>query len=140
MHTYEYPRPALTVDTMLLSDQDSSIYILLIRRKNDPYKGMWAFPGGFVDYGENLLSAAKRELAEETGLNTDCIEQFRAYGDIDRDPRGWTVSVVHFGWLDDLETPTPADDAVEARWFSIDDLPEMAFDHWNIIMDFIEAQ
>lgn len=140
MYSYDYPRPMLTVDMLLLSEKKDDIFVLLVRRKNDPFKGKWAFPGGFVEEGEMMQTAALRELKEETGFTTDCIEQFRAYSDGYRDPRGWSVTVVYFGWLDKQEKPHPGDDAMDARWFSLDDLPDMAFDHWEIVMDFISAQ
>ena len=97
-YTYKYPRPALTVDTCIIAAKDDATpQVLLIQRKHDPFKGFWALPGGFVDEGENLEAAARRELQEETSVDPAAvqIEQVGAYGEAGRDPRGWTVSVAY---------------------------------------------
>lgn len=95
-YTYKYPRPGLTVDCCILT-QDAAPKVLLIKRKHDPFAGSWALPGGFVDEGERLIDAAKRELKEETSVDPGnmALEQVGAYGDPGRDPRGWTVSAVY---------------------------------------------
>ena len=132
-HTYDYPRPALTVDVVLLT-RDDPPRALLIRRKKAPFAGSWAFPGGFVDDGETLVEAARRELIEETTLTAPELEQLYTAGDPGRDPRGWTVSVVFLGRVDRQKAkPKAADDASAAKWFPLDDLPELAFDHAMIL-------
>ena len=132
-HVYEYPRPALTVDVVLATREDRS-RVLLIRRKHDPFEGKWAIPGGFVDEGETLLEAAQRELREETSVKVTDLEQLYAAGDPGRDPRGWTVSVVFLGRVDAKTVKAKAgDDAAEVGWFLLDKLPEMAFDHQEIL-------
>jgi 8-oxo-dGTP diphosphatase len=132
-HTYEYPRPALTADVVLLS-RDAVPRVLLIRRAKDPFAGAWAFPGGFVDAGETPVEAARRELIEETGLAAPDLEQLYTAGDPGRDPRGWTVTVAFLGRVDRKKLKAKAaDDASEARWFPLDGLPELAFDHAMIL-------
>jgi 8-oxo-dGTP diphosphatase len=131
MPVYEYPRPALTVDIVVLAGEPSARRVLLIRRAEEPFMGRWALPGGFVDEGERLQDAARRELAEETALVVDApFVQIGTFGDPGRDPRGWTVSVV-FGVILDGELPkvSGADDAEEAAWHSLDAPPSLAFDH-----------
>jgi len=141
MYTYKYPRPALTVDSIVLYHQrkNEPFKLLLIQRKNPPFQGLWAFPGGFVDMDEDLEHAAKRELLEETGLIVNKLTQFRCYGAIDRDPRGRTVSVVYFGEIcGDLPSVEGGDDAATAQWFSLDNVPPLAFDHSSIINELKE--
>ncbi len=131
--SYDYPRPAVTVDIAVVT-KEKSPRILLVRRKHDPFAGCWALPGGFVDEGERLVDAAKRELHEETGLQIDDLEQLHAFGDPGRDPRGWTVSVVHLARVDaDGLRPVGGDDAAEAAWHALDKLPALAFDHAEIL-------
>ncbi len=133
--TYEFPRPALSTDVVLLSGMAESRAVLLVRRGQEPFRGKWALPGGFVDEGERLVDAARRELAEETGLAFDGpLLQVGAFGDPGRDPRGWTVSVVYAG--DAGEVPSEVyggDDAEEAAWHRLDALPALAFDHAEIV-------
>lgn len=127
--SYDYPRPALTVD-LVLATREARPRVLLIRRKKDPFAGTWALPGGFVDDNERLTDAARRELKEETGLGVDEIEQLYTAGDPGRDPRGWTVSVVYLARVDaDQLKPVAADDAEEVGWFHLDEPPPLAFDH-----------
>jgi 8-oxo-dGTP diphosphatase len=133
LYCYDYPRPALTVDIVLLHSSANGIEVLLIKRARDPFNGHWAFPGGFVDTDESLEDAAARELAEETGLRGIPIEQIGAFGDPGRDPRGHTVSVVFAGVLEDCAVVTGADDASEAGWHSALDPPALAFDHNKIL-------
>jgi 8-oxo-dGTP diphosphatase len=131
--SYDYPRPALTVD-VVLATREARPRVLLIRRKHDPFAGRWALPGGFVDEGERLVDAARRELREETGLTVVDLEQLYAAGDPGRDPRGWTVSVVYLARVTAGElTPIAADDADEVGWFPLDELPALAFDHAMIL-------
>jgi 8-oxo-dGTP diphosphatase len=132
---YPYPRPAVTVDLLLIS-RDQPRKVLLIQRLRDPYRDQWALPGGFVDENEDLEAAAYRELMEETGIRDVTLRQFRTYGTPFRDPRGHTVSVVF--WAETgLIVPHAADDAKEAQWFPIEELPPLAFDHYQIVTDFL---
>ena len=128
---YDYPRPALTVD-VVLATRDARPRVLLIRRKSDPFAGAWAFPGGFVDEGERLIDAARRELVEETGVAVEELEPLYPAGDPGRDPRGWTVSVVFLGRVKRPKAKA-GDDAAEVGWFPLDAPPPMAFDHAMIL-------
>lgn len=133
-YTYEYPRPALTVDCVIFGwDGTRDLKVLLIRRGNEPFKGQWAFPGGFTEPDEDLETSALRELEEETGVKDVFIEQLFTFGDPGRDPRGRVVSVAYFALVNLNEhRVTAADDADDAQWFSINELPELAFDHKKI--------
>ncbi|HSB08628.1 MAG TPA: NUDIX hydrolase [Blastocatellia bacterium] len=133
VYCYEHPRPALTVDIVLFHPSGAEVEVLLIKRANEPFKGRWAFPGGFVDEDESLEAAAARELNEETGLADTRLEQIGAFGDPGRDPRGHTVSVVFSGILEERIAPSPADDAADARWHSALNPPRLAFDHGKIL-------
>src|SRR5690349_11282367 len=132
-YCYEYPRPSVTVDIILFHRDGERIEVLLIKRARDPFKGAWAFPGGFVDEGESLEQAAARELKEETGLEGVKMEQLAAFGDPGRDPRGHTVSVAFVALLDRAAEATGADDAEDAQWHSALRPPRLAFDHKKIL-------
>jgi len=132
-HCYDHPRPAVTVDIALLRPGHSGNEILLIRRGDAPFAGSWALPGGFVDADEDLPDAARRELFEETGLTGIALEQLRAYGTPGRDPRGHTVSIVYLGTTGSDTQARAGSDAAEARWFRLNALPTLAFDHDEII-------
>jgi 8-oxo-dGTP diphosphatase len=134
--TYKYPRPALTVDAIIVAGRNDQSMILLILRKSDPYKGKWALPGGFANVDETLENACKRELKEETGLTDVELTQFYTFDAIDRDPRERVISTVFYGRLNEPAPVVGGDDALEARWFPISSLPEMAFDHQIIIRKF----
>ncbi len=136
-YCYEFPRPGLTVDIAVFRGSDGRYELLLVRRKKEPFAGAYALPGGFVDEMEPLESAARRELSEETGLTVGEMWQLRAYGEPGRDPRGHTVSVAHVALADAGQSVRGNDDASEARWFPIDDLPDLAFDHDLITSDAI---
>jgi 8-oxo-dGTP diphosphatase len=138
MYNYDYPRAALTVDAIVFVKENNSTYILLIQRGREPYKNRWALPGGFVNMDETLEIACKRELAEETGLLVEKMTQFKTYDAINRDPRHRTISVVFFVELHKRKTVKGGDDAARAEWFSVSDLPKLAFDHTQIISDFFE--
>jgi 8-oxo-dGTP diphosphatase len=128
-HTYDYPRPALTVDVAIVT-REARPRVLLIRRKKEPFALSWALPGGFVDENERLADAARRELEEETGVTVSDLEQLYTAGDPGRDPRGWTVSVAYLAQVDPAALrPVAADDADEVGWFPLDALPQLAFDH-----------
>ena len=133
MYSYNYPRTAVTVDAILVSPQHS---VLLIERGRDPFKGKWALPGGFIEMDEELDVACRRELEEETGLRVGELKQFRAYGGVNRDPRHRTISVLFYAFTDDELIANAGDDAAKAQWFPLNQLPELAFDHEQIINEF----
>ena len=134
-YTYKYPRPAVTVDVLVFKKTKDDLQLLLIQRDREPFQGFWAIPGGFMDMDETLEAAANRELFEETGLQNIAMEQLKAYSATDRDPRHRTVSVAFFGFLMDNQQIKAGDDARKARWFSVNRLPSLAFDHAQIIAD-----
>jgi len=138
-YTYEYERPAVTVDVALLALKDGILQSLLIKRGNYPFEGMWALPGGFVNMKENLEEAALRELREETGVTGARIEQLQTFGDPFRDPRTRIIAVVHYGLvrLEDCAVKA-GDDASDARWFPAHKPPRMAFDHDTILAMLLE--
>ena len=125
-HSYDYPRPALSVDALILAEEPGKIKILLVRRAKEPFQGKWALPGGFVDMDETLEAACLRELKEETGLCLQQVKQFRVFDAINRDPRHRTISVVFYGILKAPEEVNGGDDACEAGWFPLVNLPELA--------------
>ena len=133
-YTYDYPRPALTVDCAVFGvEPGKSLQLLLIQRKHEPFEGQWALPGGFVDMDEDLQTAALRELEEETGVRDVFIEQLYTFGQPGRDPRGRVVSVAYLALINLGEHQVKAaSDAEDARWFELDALPELAFDHQHI--------
>lgn len=137
MYTYKYPRPALTVDAVVLRQFGGEWQILLIERGIEPYMGKWALPGGFVNMDELLENACMRELEEETGLKVEKMTQLKTFDAINRDPRHRTISVVHYTFLTSDQEIKAGDDAKKAAWFSINNLPELAFDHAEIIQEFI---
>ena len=125
----------LTTDALVFS-KGAELQLLLIERKNDPGKGMWAFPGGFVENDEELEDCAIRELHEETGLKLDAMKQLTTVGTVGRDSRFRTVSVVYYAFADAASHQVAGgDDAADARWVNVQDIKEMAFDH-KAIMDF----
>ncbi len=134
-YNYEYPRPALTVDCVIFGfDQSSQLKVLLIQRAHDPFKDHWALPGGFVDMEEDLEHAALRELEEETGVTNVFIEQLYTFGRPGRDPRGRVVSVAYYALVNLAEHPVrAATDARMVKWFELEDIPKLAFDHDEIM-------
>ena len=134
-YTYEYPRPSVTVDALVLALKPLPA-VLLIQRKFGPDQGKWALPGGFVDMDEDLYTAALRELKEETTLENVMLEQMGTYGAVDRDPRGRTISIVYTGVIEEPVAVVAQDDAALAKWFDLDSLPVLAFDHAHILADF----
>lgn len=136
MYTSKYPIISVTVDVVLLAVREGASSVLLIRRAHPPYAGDWALPGGFLDQDEDAEAAARRELQEETGIAyAGPLPQLRTYSAPDRDPRGRTVSIVHLASLGHPVDPVAGDDAAEARWFAVDALPELAFDHAEVLAD-----
>lgn len=131
-YTYDYPHPAVTAYLIVLTCETPP-RVLLIRRKHEPFAGAWALPGGFVDQDEPLETAARRELREETGLEVDQLEQMQAFGDPGRDPRGWTVSIAFVARVDPNTSATAGDDAAEAAWHPLEQLPPLAFDHGKVL-------
>ena len=130
--TYPYPRPAVTVDIIVFK-LGKIAEVLLIERKYPPFENTWAFPGGFVDENEALETAALRELEEETGLKNIDLRQLQTFGDPGRDPRGHTISIVFLGLLKEDAEFKAGDDASKAKWFDIQNLPDLAFDHKEIV-------
>lgn len=126
-------RPAVTVDVVIFSLRDSDLKVLLIRRAAPPFKGKWAIPGGYVHPDEALDEAAQRELEEETGLPDVYLEQLYTFGAPKRDPRGRVITVAYFALVSDDVTVRAGDDAAEAAWHSVHDLPDLAFDHDEIL-------
>ena len=133
-YTYKYPRPAVTADCIVIT-REANPKVLLIQRDNEPFKGGWAFPGGFMNMDETTEQCAVRELEEETGLRISKIQQIGAYSKVDRDPRGRTITVAYLAIVDAPVAVTGQDDAAKAQWFPIDALPPLAFDHEEIMMD-----
>ncbi len=132
--TYEYHRPAVTVDIAIFTIRNDALNILLIKRAENPFRGGWALPGGFVEELEDLELAAARELQEETGVANVFLEQLYTFGAPGRDPRGHTITVAYYALIpsDNLEL-TASTDAEGVAWFGIDELPELAFDHDDIL-------
>lgn len=130
---------SLAVDTVVFGYHDARLYLLLIERGLDPFKGKWALPGGFVREDENLEQAATRELHEETGVEAVYLEQLYTFGEPKRDPRGRVVSVAYYALVrtagHDIQAGT---DASKARWFPVDELPPLAFDHREIVTHALE--
>ena len=145
-YTYKYPRPAVTADCVVMT-KETTPHVLLIERGADPYKGCWAFPGGFMNMDETTEQCAVRELEEETGLQVSKIQQIGAYSKVDRDPRGRTVTVAYLAIVDEPMDVTGQDDAALAEWWPLSDFldkpsgeaerPHLAFDHYDIMQDAI---
>ncbi len=134
MFTYEYPRPSLTVDCVIFGLDNESLKVLLIERLHDPFANTWALPGGFVDMDETIERAAQRELEEETGIPDMFMEQLYTFGGVDRDPRGRVVSVAYYSLVNLSDCKVVAgSDARQAKWFAVDNLPKLAFDHDKIM-------
>ncbi len=131
--TYEYPRPAVTVDAAIFRFENHLWEMLLIQRKFPPFENYWALPGGFLELDETLEEAVIRELEEETGLKGIAMEQLHTFSALLRDPRHRTISTAFWGVMNTQETLKAASDAKQAKWFSINDLPLLAFDHEEII-------
>ena len=136
-YTYKYPRPAVTADCIVIT-KEAEPKVLLIERGEEPFKGCWAFPGGFMNMDETTEQCAIRELEEETNLKVSEVHQISAYSKVDRDPRGRTVTVAYLAIIDTPMTIKGQDDAAKAQWFPLTALPKLAFDHDEIVRDAIK--
>lgn len=136
-HHYDpskYERPSVAVDVVMMTLHQKDLQVLLVKRRSWPFEGMWAIPGGFVEIDESLEDAAKRELREETSVQDVYIEQLYTFGNPGRDPRTRVITVVYFALLDGEQLRIKAaDDAADVGWFSVYDLPPLAFDHGDIL-------
>ena len=131
-YTYDYPRPAVTTDCVIFGYDGKELKVLLIERGIEPFKGCWAFPGGVLDMDEDALASARRALKEETGLENAFIEQFHTFSEPGRDPRGRVITIAHYA-LVKIQEVEGGDDAAQARWFPIGEVPPLAFDHDRIL-------
>ena len=126
---------AVTVDAVIFFRKADILNVLLIQRKNEPFRDRWALPGGFLEENETMEEGAKRELEEETGLKIEKLQQVGAFGTPGRDPRGRTISIAFVGLIGTEAKVKASDDALDAKWFSLSDLPDLAFDHRAIISE-----
>jgi 8-oxo-dGTP diphosphatase len=131
-YCYKYPHPAVTADCVIFGFDGLNIKVLLIQRGIEPFKGRWAFPGGFMQMDETIEECARRELQEETGLVVNTVEQFHIFSDVNRDPRERVLTVAHYA-LVRLADVEGGDDAARAQWFAQDEIPSLAFDHDRIL-------
>ena len=137
-YIYKYPRPAVTADCIVIT-KEAEPKVLLIERGDEPFKGCWAFPGGFMTMDETTEQCAIRELEEETGLKVSKVYQIGAYSKVDRDPRGRTITVAYLTIIDEPVAVTGQDDAAKAEWWPLSDLPHLAFDHYDIMQDAVKV-
>lgn len=135
-YTYEYPRPAVTADCVVIT-RGNTPRVLLIKRGNDPFKGQWAIPGGFMEMDETVLHCAMRELKEEANLDVEEVTMIDVYDAIDRDPRHRTITVAYLAIVEPVAVlqASAGDDAADYHWFPLDELPPLAFDHDQILAD-----
>lgn len=134
MFKYDYPHPAVTTDIVIFTVKDNDLQLLLIKRGEEPFKGEWALPGGFLQIDESLDECSKRELKEETGVSNVYLEQLYTFGGVKRDPRERVISVAYFALVPSEKLNLKADtDADEVEWFKHNKIPNLAFDHKNII-------
>lgn len=132
--TYDYPHPAVTTDIVLFTVTNGKLRVLLIERGEEPFKGEWAVPGGFLQMNEDLDACAARELMEETGVSDVYLEQLGTFGAVNRDPRERVISVAYYALVPaDNITLSAGTDASKAEWHDIDDLPALAFDHAKVL-------
>lgn len=130
-YQYKYEHMAVTTDCVIFTYEDWKLKVLLIRRGGEPYEGQWAFPGGFLKMDETAREGALRELREETGVEPSAIGQLGVFSDVDRDPRERVITIAWYALVKPSEV-VGGDDADEAAWFPVDDLPPLAFDHREI--------
>ena len=133
MYTYKYPHPAVTADCIVFACQNEKTQVLLIKRGSEPCKDMWALPGGFMNIDESAEEAAIRELKEETGIDVKEVTQVGAYSKVDRDPRERVITIAFYTVIDNPVKAVGQDDAKQAEWFTLDNLPTLAFDHSEIL-------
>ena len=136
MYCYKYPHPAVTTDCVIFGFDGTKLNVLLIERGVEPYKGKWAFPGGFLDMDESAEQGALRELQEETGLTGAFIEQLGCFSEPDRDPRERIITIAYYA-LVKRQDVKGGDDAARAKWFSLEEVPQLAFDHDRILREAI---
>jgi len=130
----------VAADAVVFYKSGTLLELLLVKRRYDLNKGMWALPGGFVNDDEELEAAAIRELEEETGLKLNAMKQLHTYGKVGRDSRGRCISVVHYAVIDNKgQTVKGGDDAAEAQWVNVKDIKELAFDHMDILADALQV-
>jgi len=134
LYAYEYPRASVTADAVLFAEKDGQVLVLLIQRGNEPYKGYWAFPGGFLNMDETVERCAERELEEETGIVLSGMQLVGVYSDVERDPRGRVITAAYTA-MTTMPEAKAADDAAAAKWWPLDALPKLAFDHARILED-----
>ncbi len=134
LYAYRYPRPSVTADSVLFAEQNGQLFVLLIQRANDPYKGCWAFPGGFLNMDETVGHCAERELQEETGIVLTGMQLVGIYSDVERDPRGRVITAAYTA-MTTMPQAKAADDAAAAQWHPLNALPKLAFDHETILRD-----
>lgn len=137
-YCYEYPHPAVTTDCVIFGFDGTRLNVLLIERGIDPFKGHWAFPGGFIRLDETAEQCALRELREEAGLDDAIMRQFHTFSSIDRDPRERVITIAYYALVQRCEV-VGGDDARRAQWFALDQVPRLAFDHDAILRKAIEA-
>lgn len=139
-YVYDWPRPMVSVDAAVFSFFRDVFKLLFIKRKNEPFKGKWALPGGFIGIDEELDDAVARELFEEAGLSGIALEQMHTFGKPGRDPRGRQITIVFMGVASARQRKIRAgDDAAKARWFDVEKLPkDLAFDHNEVVRFAIE--
>ncbi len=135
---YKYPHPGVTMDCVIFGFDGEKLNVLLIERRFDPYQGCWAFPGGFLEMDESAEEGARRELKEETGLDTAFVKQFHTFSKPDRDPRERVLTIAYYALLHISEVKGQ-DDAARAQWFPLNDVPTLAFDHEEIFQKAKEA-
>ena len=133
MYSYKYPHPAVTADCIVFACQNEKTQVLLIKRGSEPCKDMWALPGGFMNIDESAEEAATRELKEETGIDVKEVTQVGAYSKVDRDPRERVITIAFYTVIDNPVRAVGQDDAKQAEWFTLDNLPTLAFDHSEIL-------
>lgn len=129
---YKYPHPSVTTDCVIFGFSEGKLNVLLIERGLEPYKGKWAFPGGFIKMDESAEEGARRELREETGLETAYMKQFHTFSAPERDPRERVITIAYYA-LVKISEVKGGDDAAQARWFPIEEVPTLAFDHDHIL-------
>ncbi len=134
LFAYRYPRASVTADAVLFAQRDRQTYVLLIQRGNEPYKGYWAFPGGFLNMDETVARCAERELEEETGIVLTGMQLVGIYSNVERDPRGRVITAAYTA-MTTMPEATASDDAAAAQWWPLNALPKLAFDHKTILKD-----